>query len=123
MSDHLTLGVQCIVTAAKSFNVDVEDGPGEWVGEHFNSEILTSTTTASLRKRDERLLPTDVRAFRLDHIPVLIGELGGGSDRVQAQDSLRRFRNQIGGRYSPSEQAWRCVCLVGTSLGRRLASS
>lgn len=94
MSDHLTTCVQNIVDAAKSLEVEVENAPKEWAGDHFNSEILSSETTTALSKRDERLLPTDVRAYRLDHIPVLIGELLGAADRVQAQDSLRRFRNQ-----------------------------
>jgi len=51
MSDHLTKCVQCIVAAATSFGVDVEDAPKEWTGEHFNSEILSSATTTSPKKK------------------------------------------------------------------------
>jgi hypothetical protein len=85
---------ELLLNAAEFLGSPVAAGPPEWTGPAFNAEVLSSTSGRPAFQRHENDLPARVAAFRVDNMPLLIGELSGPPNEAIVRDQLRRYRNQ-----------------------------
>ncbi|MCX5581642.1 hypothetical protein [Kaistia terrae] len=85
---------ELILQAAETLGSDVAPAPPEWTGPAFNAEVLSSASRRPAFQRNEKDLPRQVVAFRVDGAPLLIGEIHGPPNLAVVADQLRRYRNQ-----------------------------
>lgn len=85
---------ELLLQAAASLGSDVAAAAPEWTGPAFNAEVLSSAAGRPAFQRNEKDLPSQVVAFRIDGTPLLIGELDGPPTMAAVADQLRRYRNQ-----------------------------
>lgn len=85
---------ELLLEGAMSLGSDVAAAPPEWTGPAFNAEVLSSPVGRPAFQRNEKDLPGQVVAFRIDGTPLLIGEVSGPPTMALVADQLRRYRNQ-----------------------------
>ena len=85
---------ELLLQGAEALGSEVAAAPAEWTGPAFNAEILSAGTGRPAFQRDEKDLPCQVAAFRVDGTPLLIGEISGPPMTAVVSNQLRRYRNQ-----------------------------
>ena len=83
-----------ILSSAQALGSKVTPAPAEWIGPAFNAEVLSSAPGRTAFQRQDKDLPSDVIAVRVDGTPLPIGELRGPPSQTVAADQTRRYRNQ-----------------------------